>query len=474
MSPERILLIVPPTGRYIREDRCQTPIEKLKTVALRPPIDLLYAAASFERAGCACRVVDFPAKEKSWEHLENLLREFRPAMIVLSITTPSLPLDVEAARQAKTILPGILTVAKGAHFNTLDLHALEQYPQLDVALRGEYEQTCRELGEGRPLAEIHGITWRAPDGALRRNPDRALMENLDELPFPARHLVHNELYIRPDTGEPQTTIVTNRGCPFSCIFCLANQVAGRKNRTRSQENILAEIEECVYKFGIRNFLFRSDLFTASKEWVIGLCEKITGRGLGISWACNSRVDTIDREVLRAMKRAGCWLIAYGVESGDQATLDRMNKRTDLNKAREALRMTREEGLCSSIYFLFGMPWDDQKVFDADLRFAREINPDFIEIFYVYPFPGTKLYEIAVAEGLLKEGEIPAAAYDSPAMPTLHVGIDELTKWRRRFLRRFYMRPGYIFRTISRIRSPRVLWNYMKYGVRQMLDLLRPG
>jgi len=470
---KKILLIVPPTGKYIREDRCQTPIEKLKTVALRPPIDLMYAAASFESAGCDCRLMDFPAELKSWEDLKTAVKEFAPEILAISITTPSLARDVEAARLVKDMNPAILTIAKGAHFNTLDVDSLKRYPMLDAVLRGEYELTCREIGEGRDFGEIPGITCRKKDGTIIRNPDRPFCEDLDSLPFPARHLVHNDLYIRPDTGEPQTTLVTNRGCPYNCIFCLANQVAGRKNRVRSHENILKEIEECVTKYKIRNFLFRSDLFTANKKWVMELCNKIKGRIPGISWACNSRADTIDEELLKALKGAGCWLIAYGVESGDQEILDRMNKKMNLEDARRAIRLTHKSGIKSSIYFLFGLPWDTEEVFQTDLKFARELDPDFLEIFYVYPFPGTRLYEIGIEEGLLKKGEIPRAAYDAPAMATKYVTLEELRRWRKRFLLKFYLRPRYLLKTLGKIRSLPMLLNYIKYGLRQLADLIMP-
>ena len=143
---------MPPTGKFIREDRCQTPIEKLKTIALRPPIDLLYAAASFEAAGARVLVRDYPGEDLTWDALERDLREFDPQAILLSITTPSLALDLEAAALAKRVNPAILTLAKGAHFNIFDVRTLEENPALDAVLRGEYEHTCRELGEGRPLA----------------------------------------------------------------------------------------------------------------------------------------------------------------------------------------------------------------------------------------------------------------------------------------------------------------------------------
>lgn len=469
----RVFFIVPPTGLYIREDRCQTPIEDMKTVALRPPIDLMYSAGSTEAAGCECRLTDYPGEQKNWSDLEKDLASFRPHALMISITTPSLHKDLEAANVAKRADPSILVVAKGAHFNVLDQETLSDYPALDCVIRGEYEETAAEIGLGHPLDEIQGITWRTPDGEIRRNPDRPLIENLDSVPFPARHLVHNELYFRPDTMATQTTIVTNRGCPYSCIYCLAGVVSGKKNRYRSPDNVLAELEECVSRFGIRNFLFRSDLFTQNRKWVADLCQGILDRNLDIEWGANSRVDSIDSEVLQWMKRAGCWILAYGVESGNAEMLERINKRATLDQAREAIRMTRQAGIKSSIYFLAGLPWDTPQTLEDNVQFAKELAPDFVEIFYAYPFPGTPLHQFALEHGLLKPGEIPQDAYSNPAIAGLYMTREELAAWRRKSLRRLYLQPGYIYRTLRGARSARELGQYLKYGLLTLRDLVMP-
>lgn len=471
---ERVLLIVPPTGRFIREDRCQTPIEKLRTVALRPPIDLMYAAAAFEKAGAECRLVDYPGEEREWAHLEADLRSFQPSALVMSITTPSLPEDMKAATLAKKVSSSILTIAKGAHFNTLDTDAMEKYPDLDLALRGEYELTCLDIGLGKPHADIPGLTRREHDGTIVRNADRGLPDDLDQIPYPARHLANNRLYIRPDTDEMQTTLVTNRGCPFSCTYCLANQVSGLKNRYRSVENVLGEIRECVDQHGIRNFLFRSDLFTQNKKWVRELCEGILDEKLDISWASNSRVDTVNPETLEWMKKAGCWLIAFGVEKGDDESLERINKKATAEQARKALAMTREAGIKRSMYLLFGLPQDTEEILKSDIQFAKELDPDFLEIFYPYPFPGTPLYKEAVELGLLQDGEIPKEAYGMPSMATQHIPIERLAKLRTWGMRKFYMRPSFIARTLAGANSAREFKNFARYGLVQLKDIVANG
>jgi len=470
----KVFGIVPPTGKFIREDRCQTPIRKLKTIALRTPIDLLHATAGFEAVGCECKITDYPGEETGWDALEADLRSFQPDVLVLSITTPSLIDDMKAATLAKKVNPKIRTIAKGAHFNKLDKDSLQKYPDLDAVLRGEYEETCMEIGRGKPWGEITGMSWRNEQGELVRNPDRPLVANLDELPYPARHLANNSLYIRPDTGEMQTTILTNRGCPFHCIYCLANQVSGTKNRYRSVENVMGEIRECVEKHGIRNFLFRSDLFTQNKKWVITLCQAIIDSGLKIEWASNSRVDTVNPEVLGWMKKAGCWIIAFGVESGDQQTLDLIAKQAKAEDAVQAIRWVREAGIKSSAYLLLGLPWDTHETVAKQIAFGRVLDPDVLEYFYAYPFPGTPLYEICVKEGLLKDGEIPKEAYDGPAVPGLHLSVEELKALRAKAMRSFYLRPSKIARTLMSTRSPKEFGNYLRLGFAQLRSIVSGG
>lgn len=194
--------------------------------------------------------------------------------------------------------------------------------------------------------------------------------------------------------------------------------------------------------------------------------------MDIKWGCNSRVDTIDEELLASMKKAGCWIVAYGVESGDQGTLDKMRKKTDLAKAMRAVKMTRKAKIRSSIYLLFGFPWDSNKTIKNSVDFACRLNPDFLEIFYVYPFPGTDLYKMAVEEKLISDGEIPKSAYSAPAMPTHHLSVAELSDLRRKALRRFYLRPSFIFRTLMKTGSLKAFKNYLKFGWIQFIDLMK--
>ncbi len=467
---KKAYLAVPPTGKYIREDRCQTPLDELHTVALRPPIDLLYVAGALEQAGVECRVQDYPGHDLTWDAFKRDIQKFQPDALILSITTPTLADDVQAAAIAKEINPNIITICKGAHFKHLDQEALKLYPQIDIVVRGEYEETMSDLSSGKPWPDVAGITHRTENGSVR-NSEREFIQNIDNIAFPARNLIDNSIYIRPDTEERQTTIVTSRGCPFPCIYCLAPKVSGQKVRTRSPQNVLAEIKECVEKYGIRNFLFRSDLFTAKKAWVVELCQAIQAEGLDIKWSCNSRIDTLEEEMLVEMRKAGCWLIAFGVEHGDPEMLELMRKQLDFDKIEPAIKLCKKVGIKTSVYFLIGLPWESRDSFEKTKSFARQLDPDFVEFFYTYPFYGTEFYEVAVKEGLLEEGTLPHAAYNSPAIATKHLTLEELKPLRKEALRSFYLRPGYIFRTLTSNPSPKVFKNYMIYGLRQLKDLV---
>ncbi len=463
-------LMVPPTGKVIREDRCQTPIQGLHTVALRPPMDLLYMAASLERQGVKCTLFDYPGEGHSWERLEDDLRRLRPDLLVLSITTPTLDRDLRAAQLAKVVRPDTVVVVKGAHFWRDQPSILKQYPMIDVVMRGEYEETIADLVTQPDWEKVAGIVYRR-NGGITSTGKRPYLEDLDRLPYPARHLANNSLYIRPDLGELQTTIVTNRGCPEKCIFCLAPRVAGRENRVRSIPNILGELENCVNQHGIRNFLFRSDTFTLNPDWVIRLCQGIERAGLKIKWSCNSRVDTLNGEVLRAMREAGCWLISFGVESGSQEILDLLRKNITKDQVRQAINLCKVEGVKTSIYFLIGTPWESEQTFRETLDFAKQLEPDFVEFFYAYPFEGTEMYLLAANEGLIEKGEFPISAYSRPAMPTKHLALERLEEMRAEALREYYLRWPVISRTLRNVKSPKVLVNYAKMGFQQLADIL---
>ncbi len=474
LRPQKVLLAVPPTGLYIREDRCQTPIDKLKTVAPRPPVDLLYIAAVLRQAGVSCEIKDYPVQNKTQKDFEDDIRKIEPDWVVVSITTPGLEEDLQLIDSLKQKFPGVHFIAKGAHFNAyqLDRETLKQCPALSAVTRGEYEDVFRRWVEAEDPGDIPGLTFRQGE-EIRKNPGTGKVEDLDTLPFPARDLINNALYCRPDTGEPQTTIVTSRGCPYYCNFCLTHLVSGKKVRLRSPRRIVDEIIECRDVYNIHNFLFRSDTFTINKKWLKELCGLLQEECPDIKWACNSRVDLFTPEVASLLKESGCWLVAFGVESGDQEMLDSVGKDATIQQAFRAMRICKKTGLMSSVYLLLGLPEETPQSFRKTLKMLKKLDPDFVEFFYTYPFPGSRLYKKLVDEGLLKKGEFPRSAYSEPAFATPHFTIHELKKQRFRLWRSFYLRPSYIMKVFRRnISRPRVLKNYILHGLAQLKAFLK--
>lgn len=460
---ERAFLIYPPTGLYMRDDRCQAPVNGMTAQPMRAPLDLAYMAASLESVGVECKIKDYPAERQGWLNFEEDLPNFKPGMLIISVTTPTLLEDLMAANVAKKVLKDVLVVSKGAHYLTKDEEVLYKFGDLDVIIRGESEITIAELAKTDNFTKVLGITYRENNNIFK-TPDRPLLEDLDKLPFPARHLLNNNLYLTPDTKEPIAFIYTGRGCPHQCIFCAVPSVSGNRIKLRSPRNIVIEIEECVKKYNIRNFFFRADTFTWDENWVIEICQLIIEKKLCIRWGTNSRVDTINENRLKWMKKAGCWIIGFGIESGNQASLKLMKKKIKLEDANNAILLCKRHKIRTYTLFMIGFPWDNKETIKDTFKFSRRLNSDYIDINIAYPLPGTELFELAKAENLFNEKDIYGCDYAKPLIKTRYLTTEQLISLRRRGILFFYLRPRYIIRLFLSIKSFKVLFNYMSAGL----------
>lgn len=448
----------------IREDRCQQPIEHLPVTPMLPPTDLMYMAGVLELAGCICKIRDYSMDHAAMSDLATDLLEFNPDWVVMNVATPTLREDLEVCQAAKKVNPRIVTVAKGAHFLTCGKETLESFPALDLIIRGEPEQTLQELVADKSRAQIPGLVWR--DEASARiivNADRPFNTHLDGLPYPARHLIDNNRYRRPDNGEVQAVINVSRGCPYDCIFCLATQVSGEKVRVRSPGNIVGELRECVNKYHIRCFLFWSDLFNLDRGWARALCQAIIDSGLKITWASNTRADTMDEELARSMHRAGCRLVSMGVESGSQMMLNKMGKKINLEQVRKACGVLKQAGIQQYNYFVIGLPWETEETVEQTIRFAIELDIDYAIFFTAVPFPGSRFYDYALQNGLLprEEGNVYKEAYYYPVATGHHLSKERVFELHKSAVRRFYLRPRYIWKSALRIRSLTELGHYFQ-------------
>lgn len=460
---KRILLIYPPSPVLNREDRCQQPTKDLIVIPPLPPTDLMYLAAVAEKAGLEAKINDYSQNGD----YEADLKEFNPDYLVVNIATPTLEHDLDAVKKAKEICPNVVTIAKGAAFLTLADRIIKEHNELDFGILGEAENTLKEILEGKPKTEILGLYYKEND-EVKFTGNRPFIEDLDSLPFPARHLVDNNIYRRPDNNKVQATIKVSRGCPFHCFFCLATPVSGAKVRRRSPENIVAEIKECVEKYNIKNFLFWSDIFNIDKEWTMKLCQAIIDSGLKITWSANTRADTADLEMAEMMYKSGCRLVSIGVESGSQYMLEKMGKKITLNDVRRTVKVFKKAKIRIYNYFVIGLPWETEETVEETIKFAIELNSDFISFYTATPLPGSRFYDYALEHNLFDKETSFENAYYYPAVNTHNLSRERVFELHKSAIKRFYLRPLYILKMLSRIRSFAEIKNYFIAGMNVLL------
>ena len=458
----KVLLIYPPTQLINREDRCQVPSKHVAIAPPLPPTDLMYMAAVTERQKAVAKIVDYTLDNKSIEDLRADLKAFHPDYLVISTTTPTLEEDLDICETVKIILPDAQIIAKAAHFLKFSREILEKYPHLDMVVRGEAEFALEEIIGGKDRSQIQGLAYR--DGnSIKHNPDRVYPDNLDELPFPARHLVDNRRYVRPDNSKPQAIIKVARGCPFDCFFCLATAVSGKKVRVRSPQNIIAEVKECIDKYKIKDFLFWSDTFNMKKNWVKELCNSIIDEGLQFNWASNTRVDAIDIESAKLMRKANCKLVSVGIESGNQDILDKMGKNITIEQIREAFRIFKKAKLKTFAYYMIGLPWETRETIEDTINLAIELDSDYVNIFTATPLPGSRFFDYALENNLFEPNDNITFqnAYSYPIVRGHYLSNDEISGFWNMALKRIYFRPRYIIKTALGIRSFTEFYNHAK-------------
>ncbi len=468
---KRVLLMNPPTGLYRRDDRCQSKVEDQSVRVVFPPIELGVLAAMARGRGAEVIIRDYPTVGATAADYVRDLESFRPDLLLLNTTAHTIFEDLAAFAIAREKFPGVRTVAKGESVAVRAEELLPDHPELDLIMDGEAELAFVEILEDRDPATILGIVRRGADGQAVRNAPRPLVEPLDQLPIPARDLFDNTLYRSPENGRMITAIYAQRGCPAKCIFCPAGSMFEYRVRERSVENVLDEISECVNRFGIRDFLFHGDTFTLHKRWLLELCDGLIRRGLDVRWGCNSRVDTIDDERAAAMKRAGCWVVAFGFEHGDQGILDKMKKGQRAEKAFDAVAVCRRHGLKVHGFFVIGMPWETRETLETTLGFVRRLGPDFFDFNIAYPLPGTEFHDICVKDNLFETPDLSKGGYAQAAVRTYALSSAELTAWRRDALLRMYSRPSFIFRTLKNAAAAGNTRHYAKAALHRLSSLL---
>ncbi|MEK7483176.1 MAG: radical SAM protein [Planctomycetota bacterium] len=447
----------------LRSERCQA-IAK-KGVSLWPPIALAYVAAVLRDAGFhQLSLRDAMSDQLSHPQMIQEVVTVAPDLVIVQSTTPTVRSDLKFVTEVKRKNPQI-------HFAFFGIHPTAEGNSLveagvDFALQGEPEYTLRELLQNFRSPEtwlsIRGLRFKH-QGNVVFTGERATIQNLDELPHPARDLIDPMQYRLPDTGKPFTLIKISRGCPYLCTFCTVQSYYGAKLRHRSPENIVSEIREVLKNTPIRDFLFHSDTFNMYPQMVHELCDRILELPEPIRWVANSRVDLLNLSLLQKMKQAGCTLLSLGVESGDQRVLDLAKKGITLEESAQAVQWIRQAGLRSLAYFILGLPGETKESLERTIQFARQLNPDYAQFFTATPFPGTTFHQM-----LREQGWAPDPKFDG-YFNNAHEGIvdlesvtrDDITRALKRAHRVFYFRPSKILPELKSILHPKTFLRKLK-------------
>ena len=355
-----------------------------------PPLGLCYAAAACEAAGAQVTIVDYIVSRYTPEKLAAALDRFQPDVVGTNSVTMNFPQAIRIIQEAKRHRPELITMMGGPHVSFDVQDTLTKFPELDLIVIGEGEETLKALipvlSDRRKWKSIAGIAFRE-NGAVITTESRPLIADLDTLPLPARHLLPISRYLA--LGFP-VSIITSRGCPNKCIFCLGRRMVGHKPRFRSPQRVVDEIEQ-ILAYGFTWINIADDLFTASKKRVQALCDEIKRRGVKFIWSAFARVNTVDPEMLATMKAAGCDSIGFGVESGNQEILKTANKGITLAQIRQAVAWSKAAGLRVHASFIVGLPGESHDTLAETQRFAETLDVEY-GYHLLTPFPGTTLRE----------------------------------------------------------------------------------
>lgn len=446
---QRIFFVYPPSVIMNREDRCQQPTGDTVIIPPLPPVDMMSLSAIAKKRGYETKFKDYSLKNETVYDFLRDLRTYRPDFLVINVASTVLEKDLSILAQAHDLLEDTVVIVKGAVFNFNSYSIMQQYPEIDIALRGEIEPAFDEIIQYNDMKTIEGITYQI-DNKIVSTSDRELADNLDNLPIPDRDIVDNSIYVRPDTREPQTIIRVSKGCPNNCFFCLATPLNGKIVRYRSVELVIQEIKQCIEKYNIRNFIFWSDLFNANKNWVQRLCRSIIEENLKINFSANTRVDTLDNETLTLMKKAGCNLISMGIESGSQEILDKMGKKINLEQIKQAVEMINKEKIQIYAYYVIGLPWETKETIETTFKFAKELNTQFASFYTATALLGSRFYEYVKTNRL---GEINyERPYIFPSVKSYSLSAQEIYDYNKKLNRDYYLRPSYIFKMAKEINS----------------------
>ena len=462
----KILVLNPPAWKnqdFIREGRCMQ--TKSSWAALWMPLSLCYIAAVLRDRGHQVKLIDSIAARFNIKKLVKETAVFDPELVILNTAIPSIEGDMNCASILKKTFPGVKIAVTGVFPSIYERESLADYPDIDYAIMDEPEWVSARLPEivsgNCPLDSVKGLIYRNGNDIIVNGRQDLAANKLDDLPFPARDLLDNNAYRLPTNGQKFTLLNVGRGCSSKCIFCIANLYYGRKFRKRSTENIILEIEHCRNKFGISNFLFWGESFTTDPRYGEEICDEIIMRNINITWLITSRIDTLNQDLLKKMKKAGCILLGLGIESYDQGVLNKACKGVTADQIDRAVQMAKDAGIKTMGHLMFGLPGDTKESAKKSIRFACN-NLDYAQFYAAIPYPKTILGKIATENNWIVESDYSRFEQTRAVMGNGILSAKEIMKLRDHAYRRFYFRPKMFIQALREVTSLSSLFSILGF------------
>lgn len=464
---KRWLLMNPPTGKYIRDTRCQASVNDIFAVVERAPVDLAYIAGAISSNGHECFIKDYPAERRNWKDMIEDFKNLNLNYVVVNTTIYSYEDDLKIAEICKEIDSGIVIIAKGSVFFSEPEKIMKQFPKLDIAVAREEEKVFKELSSNfRKLEEINNIIYRNKEQIIIS--PYGFSANF-ELPSPKIDLIKHELYLRPDTKEKQATIVVGRGCSGKCIYCVAPVVGGNVARYRNIQSVLEEVRMYYYRYGIQNFYFCADTFTFNHKWVFEFCSQINNLEFEISWLCTARADTISQKLILSMKNAGCWGVSIGIESGNETIQKLIKKNLSKDIIKTAVNICKKNKIVTLLHFMLGFPWENEESIKETISLAKQLKGNIMEFYVTIPLPGTELFEMITRDSNLVQGRSLANSNQViPTINTYYLTMDEINILRKKAIRSIYFNPAFYLNQLRYIKSFSQFINCTRYLAKKIM------
>jgi anaerobic magnesium-protoporphyrin IX monomethyl ester cyclase len=461
----KILLINPP--EFKKELRWD------KGAATYPPLGLIYIAAVLEKEGFNVKILDGQLDHPTEEEFEARIKDEKPDVVGITSITPLHKEVLKAIDLVKKCDNNIQIVVGGPHSSLLKTKLMEMSENIDIIVKHEGEVTSIELIKAieakKDLNEIKGIIYRK-DGKIIETVNREFILDLDNVPFPARHLLDmdNESYKSAFRYKrtPMTSVITSRGCPYNCLFC-NRAVFGAKYRSNSPEYVIKELEYLKKEYGIKEVHFVDDTFLLDPKRVKAICDMMIEKKLDLTWSCNGRINIMynNLDLIPLIKKAGCWYISFGVESGNKEVLKFLRKDITKEQAKEVIKKVSKAGIFTKGYFMLGNPTESKDTIEETIKFAKSLRLDAAQFNLVLPIPYTEFEKVCMEYGVFDSEDFDKMSGHSsdPVFVLDGMTKEYLKDIQKRAYKEFYGRPSYIFRQLLKIRDINSFKKYAERG-----------